>query len=72
MIGYGFVEFDSYNIAKEILQDLNGKFIPNFNKNLRLNWASYNTGKNLPPGCLTPGDASVFYKINFIRFMLEN
>jgi RNA recognition motif-containing protein len=31
-MGYGFIEFESQEIAKEVLQELNGKLIPESNR----------------------------------------
>ena len=45
-MGYGFLEFENRNQAVEALETLNGKPLPNSNKNFKLNWASYNTNKN--------------------------
>ena len=44
-MGYGFVEFASPELAKEVLQNLNGKLIPNTNKTFKLNSATYSAGK---------------------------
>ena len=44
-LGYGFVEFDTSDLAKEVLQNVNGKFIPGTNKTFKLNSASYSAGK---------------------------
>ena len=41
-IGYGFVEFESHEVAKKVLNDYQGKSIPNTNKSFKLNWASHN------------------------------
>lgn len=45
-MGYGFLEFENRDLAKEALEALNGKPLPNSNKIFKLNWASYNTNKN--------------------------
>ena len=45
-MGYGFLEFENKNLAKEALETLNGKPLPKSNKIFKLNWASYNTNKN--------------------------
>ena len=45
-MGYGFIEFENRNQAKDALETLNGKPLPNSNKIFKLNWASYNTNKN--------------------------
>ena len=45
--GYGFVEFDNPEIAKAIVDNCNGKTIPNTNKLFKLNWASHGSGKNM-------------------------
>ena len=44
-VGYGFVEFASPELAKEVLQNLNGKLIPNTTKTFKLNSATYSAGK---------------------------
>src|SRR5689334_6061162 len=43
--GYGFVEFDSPEIAKTIMTNLNGKSIAGTNKLFKLNWATHGAGK---------------------------
>ena len=45
-MGYGFLEFENKAQAKEALESLNGKPMPNSSKVFKLNWASYNTNKN--------------------------
>ena len=45
-MGYGFLEFENKDQAKEALEQLNGKPMPKSNKVFKLNWASYNTNKN--------------------------
>ena len=45
-MGYGFIEFENKAQAKEALETLNGKPMPNSSKVFKLNWASYNTNKN--------------------------
>ena len=45
VVGYGFVEFFTPEIAKEVLQNLNGKLIPNSEKTFKLNAATYSAGK---------------------------
>ena len=44
VVGYGFVEFITPEIAKEVLQNLNGKLIPNSQKTFKLNSATYSAG----------------------------
>ena len=45
-MGYGFLEFEKNDQAKEALEKLNGKNLPKTkNKLFKLNWASYNTNK---------------------------
>lgn len=39
--GYGFIEFESNDTAKFVMDSLNGKGIPNSNKIFKLNWASF-------------------------------
>ncbi len=43
--GYGFVEFESPEIAKEVLNFLNGKLIPETKKTFKLNSATYSACK---------------------------
>jgi RNA recognition motif-containing protein len=45
-MGYGFLEFENRAQAKEALESLNGKPMPNSSKVFKLNWASYNNNKN--------------------------
>ena len=45
-MGYGFLEFENKAQAREALETLNGKPMPNSTKVFKLNWASYNTNKN--------------------------
>ena len=45
-MGYGFLEFENKEQAKDALETLNGKPLPNSTKIFKLNWASYNTNKN--------------------------
>lgn len=42
---YGFVEFDSPEIAKEVLNFLNGKLIPETKQTFKLNQATYSASK---------------------------
>ena len=45
-MGYGFLEFENNEQAKEALDTLKGKALPKTeNKAFKLNWASYNTNK---------------------------
>jgi len=43
--GYGFVDFDSSEIAAHVLDSCNGNLIPNSNKIFKLNWATFSEGK---------------------------
>ncbi len=43
--GYGFVEFETVEIAKEVLNFLNGKLIPETKKTFKLNSATYSASK---------------------------
>ena len=45
-MGYGFLEFENNSQAREALESLNGKPLPNSNKTFKLNWATYNSNKN--------------------------
>ncbi|CAI2369742.1 unnamed protein product [Moneuplotes crassus] len=42
--GYGFVEFESNEVARKVKDQLNGTPIPELNKTFRLNWATQSTG----------------------------
>lgn len=42
--GYGFVEFNSHEIASQVLGCYNGAPIPGTNKNFRLNWGIFGGG----------------------------
>ncbi|CDW82249.1 nuclear acid binding [Stylonychia lemnae] len=41
-LGYGFVEFANPEIARQVLNTLNGSLIPGSNKAFKLNWATHN------------------------------
>jgi RNA recognition motif-containing protein len=43
--GYGFVEFESHDVADKVLQEFNGAPMPNTDQPFRLNWASFSTGE---------------------------
>jgi len=43
--GYGFVEFESAEVANYVLETCNGNFIPNSNRIFKLNWATFSAGK---------------------------
>jgi RNA recognition motif-containing protein len=43
--GYGFIEFESAEVANYILDTCNGNLIPNSNKTFKLNWATSSAGK---------------------------
>lgn len=43
--GYGFVEFESNEVAAYVLESCNGILIPNSNKTFKLNWATFSAGK---------------------------
>jgi len=43
--GYGFVEFDSSEVASYVLEACNGNLIPNSRKVFKLNWATLSAGK---------------------------
>ena len=43
-VGYGFVEFPSYQIAKEVFVTLNGQSVPGTKRFFKLNWASHGGG----------------------------
>ena len=44
-LGYGFVEFESHEIAAKVLDTLNGTTNPGTNKPFRLNWGVHNAAK---------------------------
>lgn len=47
LMGYGFLEFENKDQAKEALDTLNGKILPKTeNKTFKLNWAVYNQNKS--------------------------
>ncbi|CAI2369917.1 unnamed protein product [Moneuplotes crassus] len=46
--GYGFVEFESHEMARKAKDQLNGTPIPELNKTFRLNWASQSGGSSRP------------------------
>ena len=56
-MGYGFLEFENKAQAKEALETLNGKPLPNSSKIFKLNWASYNPNKNNPQN---PNEFSIY------------
>ena len=60
--GYGFVEFITPELAKEVLQNLNGKLIPNSQKTFKLNSATYSAGKVASMGNFP---SMYIYKYNF-------
>lgn len=44
-VGYGFVEFQDYETARDVFTTLNGKKIPGHeNRFFKLNWASHGGG----------------------------
>lgn len=60
VVGYGFVEFFSPEIAKEVLQNLNGKLIPNSDKTFKLNAATYSAGKVASMGNFPKNEFSIY------------
>ena len=60
VVGYGFVEFYTPEIAKEVLQNLNGKLIPNSQKTFKLNAATYSAGKVASMGNFPKNEFSVY------------
>ena len=46
-VGYGFVEFPNYEIAKNVYVNLNGTSIPGTQRTYKLNWASHGTKDQL-------------------------
>jgi RNA recognition motif-containing protein len=42
--GYGFVEFNSHEVASQVLACYNGVAIPGTNKTFRLNWGIFGGG----------------------------
>ena len=56
-MGYGFLEFENREKAKEALDTLNGKPMPNSIKVFKLNWASYNTNRN---AAQNPNEFSIY------------
>jgi RNA recognition motif-containing protein len=45
-LGYGFVEFDSHQVAAKVLDLFNGSTHPGTNKPFRLNWGVHGAGRN--------------------------
>jgi len=43
--GYGFIEFESCEVASYVLDNCNGNLIPNSNRVFKLNWATFSEGK---------------------------
>jgi len=43
--GYGFIEFESAEVANFVLETCSGNMIPNSNKPFKLNWATFSAGK---------------------------
>jgi RNA recognition motif-containing protein len=60
VVGYGFVEFFTPEIAKEVLQNLNGKLIPNSEKTFKLNAATYSAGKVASMGNFPKNEFSIY------------
>lgn len=46
-MGYGFVEFPSYEIAKNVYMSLNGTTVKGTQRSFKLNWASHGTKDQL-------------------------
>ena len=44
--GYGFIEFSSHEAAARVLQQFNGKTVPQTDQVFRLNWAAFGVGKS--------------------------
>lgn len=59
-VGYGFIEFSSPDIAKEVLQKLNGQLIPNSEKTFKLNVATYSAGKVASMGNFPKNEFSIY------------
>ena len=59
-VGYGFVEFDTPEIAKEVLQYLNGKIIPDTKKTFKLNSATYSAGKVASMGNFPKNEFTIY------------
>ncbi|MCQ2817597.1 MAG: hypothetical protein MJ252_10065 [archaeon] len=60
--GYGFVEFESPEIAKEVLSFLDGKLMPETNKTFKLNTAAYSASK-----VASMGNFPSKFKFNFLE-----
>jgi len=58
---YGFVEFQTRDMAAQVLAGYNGHPISGTNKSYRLNWAQHNVGAPKPVG--VPGQGGVEYSI---------
>lgn len=59
-LGYGFVEFETPEIAKEVLNFLNGKLIPDTNKTFKLNSATYSAGKVASMGNFPKNEFTIY------------
>ena len=66
-VGYGFVEFESSDLAKEVLNNLNGKIIPNTQRTFKLNSAAYSAGKVASMGNFNSKKLN-----NYINIFIEN
>ena len=60
VMGYGFVEFFTPEAAKEALNNLNGKPIPNSQKTFKLNAATYSAGKVASMGNFPKNEFSIY------------
>lgn len=60
--GYGFVEFANYYEAEQVINNWNGKPIPNHpaSKNFKLNWAAHGLSKDQVGGQAPGGDHAIF------------
>ena len=45
-VGYGFVEFESHEVASQVLDRFSGKLNPKTNKPFRLNWGVHGASRN--------------------------
>ncbi len=60
VMGYGFVEFYTPEAAKDALNNLNGKPIPNSQKTFKLNAATYSAGKVASMGNFPKNEFSIY------------
>jgi RNA recognition motif-containing protein len=60
---YGFIEFESPETAKAIIEEFNGRQILHTGKSFKLNWASYSAGKQAAMSNVPISDYSVIINL---------